>query len=307
MRPLSTNAKTMFLRYGRRVLKHQTILEKAALQFGGETETRSAPTSIPSSSSSTTAIPSYEEEIRKFLAPESRAISLLEQFHIQGWRWHTKSLVRDAGRLHRLALKSDVHNVEILKDASDYVVGFNLSGLHKIEVPLFFPWMREKLTCGPQVNKPELSAAFSSAMDALEQDRRKVAQLGDSISKNMLLACDTKLSESCRTNAIIEVADRSTELQECAQRMIYVEDTLLVPAIGAIVPTKEQKSFNNKVLLKLGILDSRLHLVGMYEAVWEDNDSKEKELFKQAIPGISRQMIPRWKRKLYAPKTFMLD
>jgi hypothetical protein len=89
--------------------------------------------------------------------------------------------------------------------------------------------------------------------------------------------------------------------------MMYVEDTFLVPAVGAIVPVREQKSFNNKVLRRLGLLDSRLHLVGMYEAVWEDDNSKEKELFQQAIPGVSRSMIPRWKRKLYQPKTYMME
>merc|ERR1712194_476181 len=88
----------------------------------------------------------------------------------------------------------------------------------------------------------------------------------------------------------------SAELENLVQRMILTEDSLLVPSIGAIVPVREQKSFNNKVLRKLGLLDSRLHLVGMYETVWEDNDSIEKKLFQQAIPGISRKMIPRWKR-----------
>jgi len=314
-------AKIILRNCGRRVFKHSSILEMAAMQRGNDTkENTSASTSAAATSSTA---PSYEDEIRKFLASESNSRAsasssscLLEQFHIQGWRWHTKSLVRDAGRLHRLALKSNVNNAETLKDASDYVIGFNLSGLHKIEVPLFFPWMREKLTtCNSKVlpattnqkQELQLSAAFSSAMNALEKDRRTVAQLGDNISENVILACDTKLPESRRANAIAEVAVRSAELKDCAQRMMSIEDTLLVPAIGVIVPEKEQKSFNNRVLLKLGILDSRLHLVGMYEAVWEGNDSKEKELFQQAIPGISRQMIPRWKRKLYEPKTYMLE
>ena len=67
------------------------------------------------------------------------------------------------------------------------------------------------------------------------------------------------------------------------------ENTLLVPAVAQIVPEAEQKSFNNRVLRNLGLLDSRLHLVGMHEAVWESNNSKEKELFEQAIPSIPQR------------------
>jgi hypothetical protein len=249
----------------------------------------------------------YMEEIRKFLGPESKASALLEHFHIQGWRWHTKSLVRDAGRLHRLALKSDVTTAETLKDATEYVVGFNLLGLHKIEETLFFPWMREKLTSVP---KKELSSAFSSVMDKIENDRQKVDHLGSSISHNVILACDTNQPESDRSNAITEVAAKSAQLQDCARNMMYIEERWLVPAIANIVPEREQKSFNNKVLMKLGLLDSRLHLVSMYDAIMEedvDESMKELELFQRAIPSISRQLIPRWKRKLYQPKTYMLE
>lgn len=167
-----------------------------------------------------------------------------------------------------MATKTDLVGVETLRDASDFVVGFNLIGLHKIEASLFFPWMREKLT-----SQKDLQGAFSAAMDDLESDRRTVASLGEQISNSVRVACNPQLPEDRRTSAITKVANQSLELQAVTQKMMALEDQLLVPAIGAIVPPKEQKSFNNRVLLKLGILDSRLHLVGMYEAVWEDGDS----------------------------------
>ena len=85
------------------------------------------------------------------------------------------------------------------------------------------------------------------------------------------------------------------------------ENSLLVPSIARIVPKSEQKSFNNKVLLNLDILESRLHLVGMYEAVQESNNEMEMDLFKRNIPSIPQMMIPRWKRKLYDPRTSALD
>jgi len=232
--------------------------------------------------------------------------SLLEKFEVQPWRWHTKSLARDAGRLQKLASKTDPNDAEILKDACDFVVGFNMMGLHKVEATLFYPWMKKKLT-GANLDNPELSTAFSSAIDALENDRLSVASLGKNISENAMLACDPNKTESRRAEAIAEVAKHSAKLSNLVNRMMTIEDTLLVPAIGAIVPTNEQKSFNNKVVRRLGLLDSRLHLVGMYEAISEGNDSKENERFEEAIPGFTRKLIPRWRRKLYVPKTYMME
>lgn len=89
--------------------------------------------------------------------------------------------------------------------------------------------------------------------------------------------------------------------------MIGIEDSILVPAIAMTVPESEQQSFNNRVLRNLGLLDSRLHLVGMREAVWEGGDDNEKSLFEKAIPSIPQMMIPRWKRLLYDPQTEVLQ
>mmetsp|Transcript_11499 Transcript_11499/g.27454 ORF Transcript_11499/g.27454 Transcript_11499/m.27454 type:complete len:341 (+) Transcript_11499:390-1412(+) len=296
--PLLSTAKTFTRRIGRRTFLHQAVLERATSISSDETE--SGLSSSPASN--------YEKRILDFLSTRRRNSSScrLEDFHVQGWRWHTKSLARDAARLQKLALKTEPKNALTLKEACDFVVDFNMMGLHKIEATLFFPWMKEKLTAGTSQN-PDLRTAFSSAMDSLENDRVAVASLGNKILTKSMIACDTKATESRRAEAIAEVAKQSAELSNLVQRMISVEDTLLVPAIGAIVPTKEQKAFNNKVLMKLGLLDSRLHLVGMYEAVWEGDDSREKELFQETIPGISRKMIPRWKRKLYQPKTYMME
>ena len=69
--------------------------------------------------------------------------------------------------------------------------------------------------------------------------------------------------------------------------MMDRENSLLVPAIAALVPESEQKSFSDKVLFRLGVLDSRLHLVHMKEAVSEQglcifkmNDSKSRIDFR---------------------------
>jgi hemerythrin-like domain-containing protein len=210
------------------------------------------------------------------------------------------------GRLHKLALKTNPLNVQKLQDATEYVIDFNLRGLHKIETGLFFPWMRQQLTSRPQDKK--VSSAFSAVMEELEMERLQVAQLGRVIARNACVAGDTSNSKHTRSAAIEEVADQSAKLEQVVRLMMEVEDEYLVPAVAALVSEKDQKSFSNKVLLGLGLLDSRLHLVSMYEAVEEDtNRATEKELFRKNIPSVPQMMIPRWKRKLYAPKTYMLE
>lgn len=124
-----------------------------------------------------------EGVIHAFLSGNGQGGSSLDHFHIHGWRWHTMSLVREVGRLKKLAgrafSKGDSSSLGApLEQAVDYVVGFNLKGLHKIEADLFFPWMRKKLT---SVESSNLSNAFATMMDQLESDRKMVAKLGESI------------------------------------------------------------------------------------------------------------------------------
>lgn len=229
----------------------------------------------------------------------------MEKFHVHGWRWHTMSLVREAGRLKTLAERSTAKDgCPPIKQAVDYVVGFNMKGLHKIEADLFFPWMRKKLTA---VDQKDLAQAFGSVMSQLESDRRKVAMLGESIQRQVTLLCDESKPPVLRTDAVSSIARDAAELETVARTMMETENSLLVPSVAEVVPEGEQKSLNNKVLRNLGILDSRLHLVGMHEAVWESNITEEKKMFNQAIPSIPQRMIPRWKRNLYIPRTNVLD
>ena len=99
----------------------------------------------------------------------------------------------------------------------------------------------------------------------------------------------------------------SSALSSRVGSILEREDRFLVPAVAKLVSAKEQKSFNNKVLRNLGLLDSRLYLVGMHDAVWESGNLEERELFEEAIPAIPRMMIPRWRRNLYEPQAGVLD
>ena len=94
------------------------------------------------------------------------------------------SLVREANCLRKLTQTLD----EILDDeattaklvtiqsAVDYVVGFNMKGLHKIEKDLFFPWVKEK-TCDA-VEEKAICSAITDLMEKLESDRQKLELVG---------------------------------------------------------------------------------------------------------------------------------
>lgn len=110
-----------------------------------------------------------------------------------------------------------------------------------------------------------------------------------------------------RREAFAEMSTKASAIADCARSMLQLEDELLVPTIAKVVPASEQKTFNNLVIRKLGILDSRLHLVGMHEAVWELDNEAERQLFKNFIPSIPQMLIPRWRRLLYEPRVGILN
>lgn len=99
----------------------------------------------------------------------------------------------------------------------------------------------------------------------------------------------------------------STKLSKQLNVLRNLQESLIVPSVARIVPSGEQKSFNNRVLLKLGLLESRVHLVGMHDAVWESGLEEEKETFKSDIPYVAQIMIERWRKSLYLLKAAALD
>lgn len=110
-------------------------------------------------------------------------------FLVQGWRWHTMSLVREADRLQKLAeFTCDMHGgkedclaekFSQLKCATEYVVGFNMQALHKIEKDLFFPWVRERTLRA--VSESDVCTAIDILLDQLESDRRRIEAIGASL------------------------------------------------------------------------------------------------------------------------------
>jgi hypothetical protein len=81
------------------------------------------------------------------------------KFLINGWRWHTKSVLRDISRFHRilkqtinLTLSSNneqnyglVLQRQKLSNCYDFVCKFNWKALIRVEKEIFFPWLEKLL------------------------------------------------------------------------------------------------------------------------------------------------------------------
>lgn len=125
-----------------------------------------------------------EQTIARYLELQAKG-----DFYIQGWRWHTMSLVHEAGRLNQLASRlSDLpqegetenassNHLMSLQTATEYTVDFNMRGLHKIERDVFFPWVRSK-TQSIQKIEPEISRAFDTILNEFDRERNVLESLG---------------------------------------------------------------------------------------------------------------------------------
>ena len=123
--------------------------------------------------------------------------------------------------------------------------------------------------------------------------------------KQATIAVSPAESWDSRTRAIETVAMNAAVIAETTEAMLSREVDIVIPVVARLFTEPEQKALNNQVIRKLGILDSRLHLVGMHEAI-QDNVN-EKQLFQRVIPSIPQKLLPRWKRLMYEPRAKALD
>jgi hypothetical protein len=113
----------------------------------------------------------------------------------------------------------------------------------------------------------------------------------------------------------VAIAKSASSLHSTLRSSYELQERIIVPAVALYVTEKDQNAINFNVLRSLGILNSRLHLVGMREAIWEQAESKngvsesidERALFNEVIPSIPRSLLGRWKRTLYDPQASVLD
>lgn len=235
-----------------------------------------------------------------------------KEFLIQGWRWHCMSLIRDADRLERLAAHlssnkvNDNSGLEALLSAADYVVNFNMAGLYRIESTMFVKWLRKNLcnvdAFSDSSNATATAAAFSKVIDKIDNQRISCEMIGKELYDNASASSSSSITIEQRQRYLREVVRLSTRLSDQLHSMRDLQEMLVVPSISQVVSASDQKSFNNKVLLALGLLESRVHLVGMHDAVWASGSEIEMQKFEKEIPYVARIMIERWRKSLYAPK-----
>jgi len=147
------------------------------------------------SSASSPDLDAAEACIRDFLKEQG---STDKVFHVQGWRWHTLSLARDARRLGSLA-STLAQNATLtpedksLEKAVYHVVGFNMKALHRIENKTFFPWLTTQLS---SVDDSELAQAFSLVLNDVVENQKIVSELGAEVVRvlifNVVLVCSLR-------------------------------------------------------------------------------------------------------------------
>lgn len=257
-------------------------------------------------------------------------------FHFSAWHWHNLSLVREFKRLQdaarRLSAMDDVstEDLEDFRTATDYVVNFNMRGLHTYERETWFPWLRHKIPSATAEDDPDLATAFSALMDELEKKQQSIEQLATKLVRTVMLMPvwtsiyprlrlsriwfswklqNSEVSKVTSTSKLInfhEVDMLSGKVMAQARSAMEEKEAFLIPFVAQLVPDREQKSMVSKIINSIGLSNLRLHLAAFHEAVLELKSKEETELFRKKIDPVSRLMIPRWTRLLYAPRTRIL-
>ena len=235
-----------------------------------------------------------------------------KEFFIQGWRWHCMSLIRDADRLEKLATRLsrdrgyDDSGLEALVSAADFVVNVNMAGLYRVESTMFVKWLQKNLCSLDAFDKiidtSSVAAAFDDVINKIDKQRVYCERIGKKLYETASASANSSIKNEERQRNLREVVQLSTRLSDQLHSMRTLQEMLIVPSISVVVSSSEQKTFNNKVLLRLGLLESRIHLVGMHDAVYESENEIEKDLFVREIPYVARIMIERWRKSLYSPK-----
>ena len=107
---------------------------------------------------------SMKEELRTII--EQGPVPRTDRdFLINGWRWHTKSVLRDISRFISIiddtvlgmnlksnknskkndTMKLDKAQKERIQECFNFVMNFNWKALMRVEREIFFPWLQELL------------------------------------------------------------------------------------------------------------------------------------------------------------------
>ena len=105
------------------------------------------------------------------------------------------SLIRDSNRVQRLARHLSQRNIngecddddddgiDALEQAVDYLINFNMAGLHRVEEKMFVGWLRANLCDASLVgvyceNGKDVSDAFREVIDIVDKERIQSIKIG---------------------------------------------------------------------------------------------------------------------------------
>ena len=217
-------------------------------------------------------------------------IPVLERtFVIQGWRWHTKSVLYDLERFQKLINKLrveyithishesatmsslDLNNLQKQKDDKlergfNFVFNFNFKALMRVEREIFFPWLADIL---PSSSKPLVEGIINkhSKINELTERLRGLCTTCSALDDNMndMQAILAELKQSTRDIQNIQVSYHITItithdiLNYCIIYVLHMlQENYLVPFVSAYISKREQGKFNRKVLSNLGLLNSQV-------------------------------------------------
>lgn len=213
---------------------------------------------------------------------------------INGWRWHSLSVSRDIRRFQTLithlqsnkSLSQEKTSLQLRK-CHYFVCTFSWNALLKIEREIFFPWLSENLPI--EVTKALLGTLYEKHIEI-----RGLSSKLESLCYNYKSPSELAEVEACLTS-----------MQSCVNCIQKIQDEIFIPFVSAYVSLSDQDRFNRRVIAKLGLIDSQVHLVSMFEALEEV--PAEMLLFKRQIPGIAQALIPVWRQRFYSPMAKYLD
>jgi len=230
------------------------------------------------------------------------------KYLINGWRWHTLSVIRDLARFRVIVanakLTSDIDTrrdrIQQIVKCQEFVCGFNWQGLMKIERDIFFPWLEVLL---PDRATPLIRDIRAEHKEIENLCIRMAEESQRMVIENNAQDADRSQQYSSRLQTMDDLISQMTN---SVRKIQGAQETIFVPYVASYVTSKEQEVFNRKVIRKLGLIDSQVHLVSMADALKEDRP-QELPTFQAQIPRVAQLMIPVWRKRLYAPKAACLD
>ena len=163
--------------------------------------------------------------------------------------------------------------IERLTKCHSFVCNFSWKALMRVEKEIFYPWLRDIL--------PIQSTALANEFTIMHELARK-------LSDRLITEC-TKVKHWDSTSYDKPLLTIQ-EMQLALNRSRKFQENVYVPFIASHIETREQEIFNRRVIRKLGVLESQIHLVGMRECITDNKN--ERKMFRQQIPKMVQTMIP---------------